>query len=61
MLKDGLIIHFRDGEVAVRAGEMYAVKKGIEHKPSAASEAKLLSIGPKTVLNTAMKRMSGPP
>lgn len=46
------MIEFRDGEVTVGAGEMYVVKKGVEHKPSAAQETKLLLIEPKGVLNT---------
>ena len=52
VLEGELIIYFRDGEVTVRAGEMYVVKKGIEHKPSAARETKLLLIEPRGVLNT---------
>ncbi len=52
VLEGELIIHFRDGEVTVAAGEMYVVKKGVEHKPSAARETKLLLIEPRGVLNT---------
>ena len=52
VLEGELVIHFRDGEVTVRAGEMYVVKKGVEHKPSAAQETKLLLIEPRGVLNT---------
>jgi mannose-6-phosphate isomerase-like protein (cupin superfamily) len=46
VLEGELVIHFRDGEVTVRAGEMYVVKKGLEHKPSAAQETKLLLMSP---------------
>ncbi|TLX62427.1 cupin [Stutzerimonas nosocomialis] len=52
VLEGELVIHFRDGEVRVGAGEMYVVKKGIEHKPSVARETKLLLIEPRGVLNT---------
>ncbi|WP_413042823.1 cupin domain-containing protein [Pseudomonas sp. YJ42] len=52
VLEGELVIHFRDGEVTVAAGEMYVVKKGVEHKPSAARETKLLLIEPRDVLNT---------
>ncbi len=52
VLEGELVIEFRDGEVTVGAGEMYVVKKGVEHKPSAALETKLLLIEPKGVLNT---------
>lgn len=52
VLEGELVIEFRDGEVTVRAGEMYVVKKGIEHKPHAPKEVKLLLIEPRGVLNT---------
>lgn len=52
VLEGELVIYFRDGEVTVRAGEMYVVKKGIEHKPHAPKEVKLLLIEPRGVLNT---------
>ena len=45
-------IDFRDGAVRVSAGEMFVVPKGIEHKPYAAKEVKLLLIEPRGVLNT---------
>jgi mannose-6-phosphate isomerase-like protein (cupin superfamily) len=38
--------------VLVNAGEMYVVPTGIEHKPFAAREVKLLLIEPRGVLNT---------
>ena len=52
VLDGQLRIDFRDGQVLVRQGEMYVVPKGVEHKPSAAQEVKLLLIEPKGVLNT---------
>ncbi|MHC8328910.1 cupin domain-containing protein [Pseudomonas sp. LB1P83] len=52
VLEGQLRIDFRDGHVLLNAGEMYVVPKGIEHKPSAAQEVKLLLIEPKGVLNT---------
>ncbi len=52
VLEGELVIYFRDGEVTVGAGEMYVVKKGIEHKPHAPKEVKLLLIEPRGVLNT---------
>lgn len=52
VLEGELRIDFRDGAVTIAAGEMYVVKKGIEHKPSAAREVKLLLIEPRGVLNT---------
>ena len=47
-----LRIDFRDGAVQVSAGEMFIVPKGVEHKPYAEHEVKLLLIEPRGVLNT---------
>ena len=47
-----LRIDFRDGAVQVSAGEMFVVPKGVEHKPFAEHEVKLLLIEPRGVLNT---------
>ncbi len=47
-----LRIDFRDGAVHVAAGEMYVVPKGVEHKPYAEQEVKLLLIEPRGVGNT---------
>jgi mannose-6-phosphate isomerase-like protein (cupin superfamily) len=52
VLEGQLRIDFRDGHVLVHAGEMYVVPKGVEHKPCAEQEVKLLLIEPKGVLNT---------
>jgi len=52
VLEGELCIHLRDRDVAVRAGEMYVVKKGTEHKPSALREVKLLLVEPRGVVNT---------
>ena len=50
---DGRVrIEFRDGHVDLDAGEMYVVPKAVEHKPVAASEAKMLLIEPRGVVNT---------
>ena len=52
VLDGSLRIDFRDGAVTVRAGEMFVVPKGTQHKPYAAEEVKLLLIEPRGVLNT---------
>ncbi|CAI8950994.1 Cupin [Pseudomonas sp. IT-P12] len=52
VLEGQLRIDFRDGHVLVNAGEMHVVPRGIEHKPSAEQEVKLLLIEPRGVLNT---------
>ena len=50
---DGVLrIDFRDGAVRIGAGEMYVVPKGVEHKPFAAQEVKMLLIEPRGVPNT---------
>ena len=52
VLEGRLRIDFRDGAVEINAGEMYVVPKGVEHKPYAAKEVKLLLIEPRGVANT---------
>lgn len=47
-----LRIDFRDGAVTLGPGEMYVVKKGVEHKPYAAREVKMMLIEPRGVTNT---------
>src|SRR5690349_208968 len=46
VLEGKLRIDFRDGHVEIGAGEMYVVPKGVEHKPFAEREVKLLLIEP---------------
>jgi mannose-6-phosphate isomerase-like protein (cupin superfamily) len=52
VLEGELRIDFRDGAVFIGQGEMYVVPKGIEHKPYAEREVKVLLIEPCGVLNT---------
>ncbi len=52
VLEGQLRIDFRDGNVNLSAGEMYIVPKGVEHKPYAEKEVKMLLIEPRGVLNT---------
>jgi mannose-6-phosphate isomerase-like protein (cupin superfamily) len=47
-----LRIDFRDGAVTIGPGEMYVVRKGVEHKPYAAREVKMMLIEPRGVTNT---------
>src|SRR5207237_3221483 len=46
VLDGELTIQFRDGEVVLGAGEMFVVPKGVEHKPSAARECKIMLVEP---------------
>jgi mannose-6-phosphate isomerase-like protein (cupin superfamily) len=52
VLEGQLRIDFRDGAVLLSAGELYVVRKGVEHKPYAEHEVKLMLIEPTGVLNT---------
>jgi mannose-6-phosphate isomerase-like protein (cupin superfamily) len=52
VIEGELRIDFRDGAVRIGAGEMFVVPKGVEHKPYAEREAKLLLIEPRGVLNS---------
>ena len=45
-------IEFRDRTVHLMQGEMYVVPKGVEHKPFADSECKVMLVEPKGVVNT---------
>jgi mannose-6-phosphate isomerase-like protein (cupin superfamily) len=52
VIDGSLRIDFRDGAVTLRAGEMFVVPRGVEHKPYAHEEVKLLVIEPRGVVNT---------
>jgi mannose-6-phosphate isomerase-like protein (cupin superfamily) len=45
-------IEFRDGEVNLRAGEMLIVPKGVEHKPFAKNECRIMLVEPAGTINT---------
>ena len=47
-----MVIEFRDGKVALAAGEMFVVPKGVEHRPVAENECQVLLIEPRGVVNT---------
>ena len=52
VLEGVLRIDMRDGHVLVRAGEMFVVPRGVEHKPYAEQEVKMMLIEPRGVVNT---------
>ena len=52
VLKGRVTIQMRDGIVSLGPGEMFVVPKGIEHKPYAEREVKMLLIEPRGVPNT---------
>ena len=45
-------IELRDGGVDLGPGEMFVVPKGVEHKPSAPDECRILLVEPSGVVNT---------
>ena len=52
VIEGTLNIAFRDGLVRLQAGEMFVIPKGVEHKPYATSECKIMLVEPKGVVNT---------
>lgn len=52
VLAGEMVIHFRDGEARVRAGEMIVVPRGVEHKPAAAGLCHVLLLEPAGTVNT---------
>jgi mannose-6-phosphate isomerase-like protein (cupin superfamily) len=45
-------IELREGHVELKAGEMFVVPRGMEHKPVAETECKLLLVEPRGTVNT---------
>lgn len=52
VLAGRLRIDFRDGAVHLGPGEMYVVPRGVEHKPFAEREVRMLLVEPCGVRNT---------
>jgi|ERR1051326_2452786 len=52
VLDGELTIHLRDGDVTLRPGEMYVVPKGLEHKPEAKAECRMMLVEPAGTPNT---------
>ena len=52
IIEGELTIDFRDGSVKLRAGEIFVVPRGKEHKPFAERECKLMLIEPAGTVNT---------
>ena len=45
-------IDFKEHSVSLSKGEMYVVPKGVEHKPHAENECKVMVVEPRDVINT---------
>ena len=52
VIEGQMSIDFRDGRVDLKAGEMFVVPKGVEHKPFAERECKIMLIEPAGTINT---------
>jgi mannose-6-phosphate isomerase-like protein (cupin superfamily) len=52
VLDGEMTLHFRDGDVPLREGEMFVVPKGVEHKPSATTECRVMLVETAGTLNT---------
>jgi mannose-6-phosphate isomerase-like protein (cupin superfamily) len=52
VLDGHMSIELRDGRVDLGPGEMFVVPKGVEHKPAAPSECRILLVEPCGVANT---------
>jgi len=52
VIEGELRIDFRDGSVVLKSGELFVVPKGIEHKPFAERECRMLLIEPAGTVNT---------
>ena len=53
IILDGeLTIEFRDRTLTLSKGEMIVVPKGVEHKPAAETECRIMIIEPKGITNT---------
>lgn len=47
-----MTIHFKDGNVSIKAGEMFVIPKGIEHKTFAQQECKAMLVETAGTINT---------
>ena len=52
VLDGELRLDFRDGSVRLGPGEMFVVPKGVEHKPFAEHEVRMMLIEPRGTVNT---------
>jgi mannose-6-phosphate isomerase-like protein (cupin superfamily) len=52
VLNGEMTIHFQDGDVTVKDGEMFIIPKGIEHKTSAQHECQAMLVETRGTINT---------
>jgi mannose-6-phosphate isomerase-like protein (cupin superfamily) len=51
-LEGRMSIEFRDGTVVLEAGDLFVVPKGVEHRPVADMECKIMLVEPAGTVNT---------
>jgi mannose-6-phosphate isomerase-like protein (cupin superfamily) len=56
VIEGRLTIQFRDSDVVLEPGEMIVVPAGVEHRPVAEEEARVLLLEPASTLNTGNVR-----
>ncbi len=52
VLDGDMSIAFQDGVIEISAGEMFVVPKGVQHKPIAERECKIMLVEPAGTINT---------
>jgi mannose-6-phosphate isomerase-like protein (cupin superfamily) len=60
VLRGELTIELRDGSVTLRAGDLFVVPSGVEHRPVAKEEVHLLLIEPSGTPNTGDRATAQP-
>jgi len=52
VIEGSLVIHLRERDLYLNAGELCVIPKGVEHKPAAEQECQILMVEPAGTLNT---------
>jgi mannose-6-phosphate isomerase-like protein (cupin superfamily) len=60
VLRGELVIELRDGSVTLRAGDLFVVPRGVEHRPVAKEETHVLIIEPSGTPNTGDRTTAQP-
>tara|TARA_Y100001970_G_scaffold48864_1_gene62000 strand:+ start:606 stop:974 length:369 start_codon:yes stop_codon:yes gene_type:complete len=58
VIQGTMSVEFRDRFVDLSEGDMFVVPKGVEHKPYAENECKVMVVEPKGVVNTGDSKSS---
>ena len=60
VLEGEMVMDCEDGSEVVKAGELFVVPKGVQHRPRAEAECKVLLIEPRGVPNTGDPNTAAP-